>query len=165
LVVDTGTLRESDSVARALVQLMRHDAPAMPVLDEAGALTGLVWRSDLMDFCAHDLLRDYLLLGGAALPSVCESERRPLIHDVAAIPVPRSMVGKTLREVDLGKQFGVVCVGLRRATPAGAFVAVHLSARLTLRVDDVLILTGNAPDLDRLSRISDGGPPGGTHGA
>jgi chloride channel protein, CIC family len=158
LMVDTGTLGERDSVARALVQFMRHDAPAMPVVGASGLL-GLVWRSDLMDFCAHDMLRDYLQIGGAALPSVSETAGRPLSHDVAALPVPRIMVGRTLREVDLGKQFGVVCVGLRRATEAGSFVAVHLSPRLELRVDDVMILTGNASDLERLSRLTDDGPP------
>lgn len=155
LAVETGTLSHEATVGRALVQFMQHEASAMPVVDASGRLLGLVWRADLMDYCAHELLRDYLLLGGAALPSMRENETRPFSHEVAALPVPRFMVGRTLRDVDLGKQFGVVCVGLRRATEGGAFRAVHLSPTLILRADDVLILTGNATDLERLSRLSD----------
>jgi CIC family chloride channel protein len=155
IMTDTGTLRADDSVARALVQFMRHDAPAMPVVEEGEGLVGLVWRSDLMDFCAHDLLRDSLHLGSVELPSMSETSPRPLRHDVVALPVPRSFVGKTLREVDLGKRFGVVCAGIRRATDTGAFVAAQASPSLALRADDVLILTGNALDLERLNHFMD----------
>lgn len=158
--IDTGNLAPEDSVARALVQFMRHDAPAMPVVDGSGALLGLVWRADLMDCCAHDLLREYLRLGGAALPSIADDSRKPLSHDVAALPVPRRMVGRSLRDIDLGKRFGIVCVGLRRATETGSFVAIQLSPSLTLRADDVLIVTGNATDIERLSRLEE--QPGST---
>jgi hypothetical protein len=159
IMTDTGMLRADDSVARALVQFMRHDAPAMPVVDEGEGLVGLVWRSDLMDFCAHDLLRDYLHLGSVELPSMSETSPRPLRHDVVALPVPRLFVGKTLREVDLGKRFGVVCAGIRRATDTGAFVAAQVSPSLELRADDVLILTGNALDLERLNHLMDDDGP------
>jgi CIC family chloride channel protein len=159
LMADTGTLQLEDSVARAVVQFMDHDEPAMPVVAATGELIGLVWRSDLMDYCAHDLLQEYVHFGNAAFPPPGVPEARPLRHDVAALPVPRIMVGRTLRDVDLGKQFGIVCVGLRRATESGKFVAAPLSPSLVLRAEDVLILTGNAPDLQRLSELEDDGTP------
>ncbi len=155
LIVQTGSLASTDSVARSLVKFKRHDAPAMPVIGAGGELAGLVWRADLMDLCAHELLREYLLLGAASLPSMSPPERRTLRHEVAALPVPGPLVGQTLRDVDIGKKHGIVCVGIRRATDAGTFTAVHLSPKLTLRADDVLIVTGNATDLERLAQLWD----------
>jgi uncharacterized protein with PhoU and TrkA domain len=62
-------------------------------------------------------------------------------------------VGKTLRELDLGKRYGVACVGLRRATVAGVFAAIPLDPALLLRRDDVLILTGNTESIARLHEL------------
>jgi len=154
LMIDTGVLHKGDSVAQAIVQFMGHDAPALPVVSEQSQLVGLVWRSDLMDFCAHDLLQNDLYFSDWAPMSGGDPSTRPLRHDVVALPVPPAFVGKTLREVDLGKRFGVVCVGIRRATNTGAFVAVHVRPNLELRADDVLILTGNISDLDQIGLLT-----------
>ncbi len=154
LVISTGTLRESDSVALALVHFMRHEAPATPVVDKSDTLVGLLWRSDLMGFCARDMLRDYQQLS-VGKPSCGE---QPLSHDVGAMPIPASMVGANLSELNLGKHFGVVCVGLRRTTEKGTFVAIHISPSVTLRADDVMIVTGNASDIERLAQLGGGSP-------
>ena len=153
-MVETGSVRRDDTVARALVLFMAHRAPSLPVVDDDGKPIGLVRRVDVMDFCAHDMLRGTLDLGGAALPQVCDKDGggmgRPLAHQVSALPAPSPFVGKTLRELDLGKRYGVACVGLRRATDAGAFAAIPLDLALVLRRDDVLILTGSAEATARL---------------
>ncbi|MCU0690105.1 MAG: chloride channel protein [Polyangiaceae bacterium] len=153
-------LQPTDSLPHALVAFMSHRAPAMPVVDDIGLPLGLLLREDLMEACAHELLRDYLHLGRSGLPPMvatdADTQPWPLCHDVSALPVPPPFVGKTLRDLGLGHRFGVVCIGLRRATPIGAFAAEPADPALVLRQDDVLIVTGEVPKLERMHRVARG---------
>jgi CIC family chloride channel protein len=166
-------LAPSDTLARALAVFARSFLPALPVAGADGRPLGLITRWDLTELCARELLEGYVGLGAPAprphdakapIPlAVAPAAQPPLSHEVCAVPVPRPFVGKSLRELDLVRRWGVACVGLRRVSEGGELTPMPVDSVKALRAGDVLILIGDKLNVDqirRLDRASERPPPG-----
>jgi trk system potassium uptake protein TrkA len=86
---------------------------------------------------ASDSLIDFLELPGG--------------HRLIEIRTPRSMAGKSLRDLDVRAQFGCIVVGFQRETETT--IAPDPDAVISL--GDVLFVIGSHADLERLQREAD----------
>ncbi len=148
LMIPCPSLQHEATLTDAVALLVRCRVPALPVVDESRRPSGLLWRYDLLDACARELAAEFAL---PALLQVPTSDR-PLAHSdsVAVIPVPPSIVGQTIRQVDIRKRFGVACLGIRRAGDDGTFVPVSLDPSTVVTDNDLMIVSGPSDRIDRM---------------
>lgn len=142
-------------------RFLKNGVDALPVVDADGAVLGAVWRTDLMQRCADGVLQQCmqfevpigLQVHDSSAPQLqvnpapYDPSIDPLRFEVAAVVLDERFTGVSLRELELGKQFGVVVIGIRRPTPAGEFAAQPLQPSLVLRKSDVLMFAGVREDL------------------
>jgi CIC family chloride channel protein len=155
MMIPAPLLGERDALAKPLAAFAKCHLPALPVVGEDGRIRGVVTRYDVMDVCARELLQGYLGFSpeGTPVPSDSAVELTPHLHEVSAVPVPRPFTGKTLREIELLRYWGVTCVGLRRATEKGDLAPLPLNTTEPLRAGDVMILIGDKASVDRLRQL------------
>ena len=134
-------VREDDAVTSSLGLMVRCGAAALPVVGVDGKLTGLLQRQDVLEVCAKGLVEE---LSSPVLRVTGPPEARAVVHAhvVVALPAPSWFVGRTVREVDLGRRHRVVCLGIRRATDTGLFAPVHTDPMTVYTAFDVLIVSG-----------------------
>jgi len=151
LVVPVEELKEQHTLAVALSLFTRSHLPALPVVDEEHRVRGVITRYDVMDVCAGELLRGYVGIDPSA-PAPPSAER-PQHHQVCALPVPRPFLGRSLRDIDLARKWGVSCIGLRRANDRGDLTPLPLDSARPLRAGEVLILAGEPGALERVRML------------
>lgn len=144
-------LKEQHTLAAALSLFTRSHLPALPVVDEEHRVRGVITRYDVMDVCAGELLRGYV--GMDPIAPAPPSADRPQHHQVCAVPVPRPFLGRSLRDIDLARKWGVSCIGLRRANERGDLTPLPLDSARPLRAGEVLILAGEPGALERVRML------------
>jgi CIC family chloride channel protein len=146
------SLQHEATLTDAVALVVRHRVPALPVVDETRRPSGLLWRYDLLDACARELAAAFAL---PALLQVPTSDS-PLAHSdsVAVLPAPSGLVGRTIRQVDVRKRFGVACLGIRRAGDDGTFVPVPLDPSTVVTANDLMIVSGPSDRIDRMRERS-----------
>lgn len=144
------SVQHENTLAEAVGRLVRHKVPALPAVDRTGRPCGLLWREDLLEACARELAIEF------ALPTLSASQT-PLVHSdvVAAFPVPSTLVARSLRDTDLRKRYGVVCLGLRRALEDGTFAPVPVEPSTVLGPFDLLIVSGPTGRIEELRALSE----------
>jgi trk system potassium uptake protein len=70
-------------------------------------------------------------------------------HSVTELRVPRSLVGRTLQEVDLRRKFAVAVVAVKR----GASLTVAPAPQLAFAADDLLVVIGETAGIHRLAEL------------
>ena len=73
---------------------------------------------------------------------------------VAEIPVPEQFVGKTIRALDIRRNFGVSILMIKDSS-AGGKEELHTTpgADYTFQADDVMLVMGSAEELRRLKEL------------
>jgi trk system potassium uptake protein TrkA len=73
---------------------------------------------------------------------------------VAEIPVPAQFVGKTIRALDIRRNFGVSVLMIKESS-AGGQEELHTTpgADYTFREDDVMLVMGSGEELRRLREL------------
>ena len=69
-------------------------------------------------------------------------------HSIFEIRAPRKVAGKTLKELDLRKRYGITVLAIKR----GEEVIVNPSARDEIREGDILLILGSE---ERITSLSD----------
>ncbi len=109
----------ADTLASCLTILSRQGLPELPVTDDAGALLGVITRTDIL--VLYD--REVLQRDGGLLAFVHRDDERALsttVHvpdgqRVTTIEVGAGLKGRSLRELDLRATYGVHVHGVRSA--------------------------------------------------
>ena len=129
----------------------------LPVVDENGALRGVLRRRDVLGLYNRKLHQGEDL-GMMFVTKEHTDERRDYVelpkgHAVRAVEVPAELVGKTLAEIDLRKKHDVLVVGVRRRS-GGTVVCAAPDPHAPLTDDTVLVVEGPRDRLDLLSSHS-----------
>lgn len=151
LVVPVEELKEQHTLATALSLFTRSHLPALPVVDEEHRVRGVITRYDVMEVCADELLQGFVGMDPNA-PAPPSSDR-PQHHQVCALPVPRPFLGRSLRDIDLARKWGVSCIGLRRANDRGDLTPLPMDSTRPLRAGEVLILAGEPGAIERVRML------------
>lgn len=147
LAVPTRTLKESDNVEHAMELLTDGGADLLPVEDEAGRLTGVVFAQDVLGRYAHELqkLRLAETLSQRRSFSV-RTDGIELGHGMrlAEIEIPASLLGRSLRDLQIRSRFGVEVLYVLK----GPYRIRKLAdPDLTLDAGDRMVVMAEAPTL------------------
>lgn len=134
------------------------EAPTVPGSESSGRIVGVVTRRDVFQFYSHEVLRR----GTLGLKYVHREPEQPRTdwvelppgHEVAIVPVPARMAGKTLSDLAIRTRFNVNVVAIRSHRTASQNPGDREvpDPKQELHCADTLIVTGIAADVDRFKR-------------
>jgi CIC family chloride channel protein len=136
---------QSDTMEKCLAAFAASEFEELPVIDEQDQLVGIIKLRDVVSLYNREFLKSSDL-GLRFLSKVEDEEHKDYVqlpsgHVVDAIPCPPEFVGKTLRELDLRREHGVMVVGLRHPGSKGT-VRTSPEPDRPLEDDLILIVTG-----------------------
>ena len=143
-----------DDLEEVYLLLAGTEAPDLPVLDRPGnpRLVGIVTRKAIFDVYTQEVLHKEV--AGFKIHHLDTD-----MHDVLELPdpytvtlfaPPPSLVGKTLRELDLRRRYGVTVLAFKRKGWSGDSYNEIPDPDRPISAVDRLIVVGRREDLDRL---------------
>ncbi len=135
-----------------------RDREELPVVDAAGRMLGVIGRQHLLDGYNRELLKRDMASGigtSVAAASGAGDVRLGDGHRMAEIDAPGEFIGRTLRELDARRRFGVQVVLVRRpATPAShESLEIVPSAETQVQRGDRLVVLGSEDALQRVRTL------------
>ena len=149
---DFPTVSPDDSLAH-VIKFLGSYRGEVAVL-ERGRLVGVIWPQDVIqryntEIFKRDMARSMVsaVNGESAVVTAVEDTA------VAEIPVPAQFIGKSIRDLDIRKNFGVSVLMVKQSTAGGKEkLQTTPSADYTFRQDDVMLVMGPNEELRRLKR-------------
>lgn len=154
---DIPTVAISDEIGTCLDCFAKApNAAELPVVDEQGVLKGVIRHQDILRLYNRKLLRTDDL-GVLFVTKEDESKEHdyvelPAGHGVKALDVPQEFVGKTLADLDLRAQHGLLVIGVRQKHN-GARVCVTPDPHKPITSGTVLVVEGPKQALDWVSSL------------
>ena len=147
-------IRVDERLHRATESFARSEYERLPVVDAEGRFLGVLSKRDLLAVYAQEVLGRPALLA-TFVSSKGEQKSREYVHlppdfSVRLVPVPESLVGKTLAEAKLPQVLGARVLEIRRRSRTGD-EAVIPAGDTVLQSGDQLILVGPTTTVEALS--------------
>lgn len=140
----------------SLANVMRHMGAyrgEIPVLEE-GRLVGVIWPNDVLErYNTEVFKRDMAHSMVSAVSPDSNSEFVPATKDaiVAEVKIPTRFVGKTIKELDIRKSFGVSVLMIKQVAPDGnEQLKPTPDADYTFGHGDIVLVMGTNEGLRRL---------------
>jgi chloride channel protein, CIC family len=144
---------------RATEAFAQSDFERLPVVERgSGRFLGLLSKKDLLAIYSQEvlgrpaMLATFVSAGGAGRDYV----ELPPDFSLRLVPVPPSLLGRTLAEARLPQRFAVRVIEVKRPRTGGLAERVMPAADTRLRAGDELIVIGPTAAIDRLAK----GDPG-----
>lgn len=146
-------IRHGERLHRATEIFAKSDFERLPVVDAAGKFLGVLAKRDLLAVYAQEVLgRPAMLATFVSSDESAASSRHyveiPPDFALRQVPVPPSLVGKTLAEARLPQVLGSRVIEVRRNGAVDERIIPEADTRL--QAGDLLTLLGPTETLDRL---------------
>jgi CIC family chloride channel protein len=149
---DFPTVSPDDSLAQVMKCLGSYRGEVAVL--QRGRLVGVIWPQDVIqryntEIFKRDMARSMVsaVNGESAVMTAVEDTA------VAEIPVPAQFIGRSIRNLDIRKNFGVSVLMVKQSTAGGQEkLETTPSADYTFRQDDVMLVMGPNEELRRLKR-------------
>lgn len=128
----------------------------LPVIDDDNHLKGSILLSDIIAQYNREVInRNIAIELGAVIHSAEQPERLKLSGDVIVteIPVPRWMVGKTIQETGLRRDYGVSIFLVNELHHRKEARMVTPSSDYVLHDGDTLLVSGKEADIDKVAKL------------
>lgn len=149
---DFPTVSPDDSLAHVMKFLGSYRGEVAVL--ERGRLVAVIWPEDVIrryntEIFKRDMARSMVsaVNGESAVVTAVEDTA------VSEIPVPAQFIGRSIRDLDIRKNFGVSVLMVKQSTAGGQEkLQTTPSADYTFRQDDVMLVMGPNEELRRLKR-------------
>lgn len=148
------SIRIDERLHRATESFARSEYERLPVVDAEGRFLGVLAKRDLLAVYAQEVLGRPALLA-TFVSSKGETASRDYVHlppdfSVRLVPVPASLVGKTLAEAKLPQTLGARVLEIRRRSRTGEEALIPVGD-MVFQEGDQLILVGPSATVEALS--------------
>lgn len=149
-----GVIRNDERLHRATETFARSEYERLPVVNAEGRYLGVLSKRDLLAVYAQEVLGRPALLA-TFVSSKGEQKSRDYVHlppdfSVRLVPVPETLVGKTLAEAKLPQVLGARVLEIRRRSRTGDEAVIPVGDTV-LQTGDQLILVGPTATVEALS--------------
>ncbi len=154
LVSEIPVVTPETSLVEVNEKLWLRDLGQLPVIDNEvdRRFLGIVTRRGVLGAFDREVLRRNALL--AKMRTVegtgFDYFELPAESQMAKVPVPTAMVGKSLQEVQLRQRFGVSVIAIQRVDKSGREHRIAPHAGTVLERGDVLVVMGEESNVERL---------------
>jgi trk system potassium uptake protein len=130
----------------------------LPVVrhEESDRQIGLVWRKDIDSAYRraieyHEMTSD--LADKISMANIEKDVRFIEGYIITEIPVPKIFIGKTIKKLNIGANFGVRIVTIKSAIEKEKPLKIIPQAIHRFSSDDLLIIAGKAENINKLKQI------------
>ncbi len=150
------TIRDDTPIHETLRTMMQFDLEALPVVDDAGLITGQLTRSAILEKYQETLLHNQSAQSMASSMKFihrAEHERTEVVAGflLSRISVPSSFVGQSITNLNVRNRFGVDVLLVRRLEGTQTTPLMPANAG-PLRPADELMIFGRSAQVDALSQ-------------
>ena len=141
----------------ALDLMSNYNLEGLPVVDTFNKrLLGYIWRKDIQDAYQKEI--DRMEIASTLASSISMKEDKKQIHfmegySIAEISPPQSFIGKSIRELDIRKNYGVDVLSIKAGKKGEVKVKAIPSPDHVITEDETLIIAGEIKKINVLRHL------------
>ncbi len=142
----------------ALDKMSRNDLDGLPVIlsDEGNRLVGYIWRKDIQDSYQKEI--DRMEIASNIASSIVMKEDEKEVHfmegySIIEISPPKSFIGKSIRELDIRKKYGVDVLSIKIGSRSDAKIKAIPNPNHIFKEDQTVILAGEIKNINLLKNL------------
>lgn len=119
--------------------------------NNSNKIIGMIWRKDIQDAYNKEIEKRELTSNLASLITMKEDE--PMVHfmegySIIEISPPKSFVGKSIRQLDIRRSFGVDVLSIKTKEKRGEKINPIPSPEYVITENDTLIIAGEIRNIN-----------------
>jgi CIC family chloride channel protein len=142
----------------ALDKMSRYDLEGLPVVntEEGNKLIGYIWRKDIQDAYQKEI--DRMEIASNIASSIVMKEDEKEFHfmegyTIVEISPPKSFIGKSIRELDIRKNYGVDVLSIKTGRQSDAKVKAIPNPNHVFKEDQTIIIAGEIKNINLLKNL------------
>jgi len=142
----------------ALDKMSRSNLEGLPVItsDNGNRLVGYIWRKDIQDAYQKEI--DRMEIASNIASSIVMKDEEKEIHfmegyTIVEILPPKSFIGKSIRELDIRKKYGVDVLSIKIGKRADAKVKAIPNPNHIFKEDQTIIVAGEIKNINLLKNL------------
>jgi predicted transcriptional regulator len=152
------TLPVESNCQVALDKMSRYDLEGLPVVSEedGNRFLGYLWRKDIQDAYQKEIER--MELASNIASSIVMKDDEKEIHfmegySIVEISPPKSFIGKSIRELDIRKNYGVDVLSVRTGKKSDAKIKAIPNPNHIFKEDQTIIIAGEIKNINLLRNL------------
>jgi len=142
----------------ALDKMSRSDLEGLPVItsDNGNHLVGYIWRKDIQDAYQKEIERMEIASNIASSISMKEDEKEVHFmegYSLVEISPPKSFIGKSIRELDIRKNYGVDVLSIKMGIKSDAKIKAIPNPNHIFKEDETIIVAGEIKNINLLRNL------------
>lgn len=142
----------------ALDKISRKDLDGLPVVnsENGSQLVGYIWRKDIQDAYQKEINRMEIASNIASSIVMKEDEKEFHFmegYSIIEISPPKSFIGKSIRELDIRKKYGVDVLSIKIGTRSDAKVKAIPNPNHIFKEDQTIIVAGEIKNINLLKNL------------
>ncbi len=155
---DFETLPPESSCQSALDIMSRYDLEGLPIVgsENSRKLIGYIWRKDIQDAYQKEIERMEIASNLASSISMKEDEKQVHFmegYSIVEISPPRSFIGKSIRELDIRKKYGVDVLSVKTFIKNDVKIKAIPNPNHVFREDETIIIAGEVDKINLLKNL------------
>jgi CIC family chloride channel protein len=142
----------------ALDKMSRYDLEGLPVVnsEDGNKLIGYIWRKDIQDAYQKEI--DRMEIASNIASSIVMKEDEKEFHfmegyTIVEISPPKSFIGKSIRELDIRKNYGVDVLSIKTGRQSDAKVKAIPNPNHVFKEDQTIIIAGEIKNINLLKNL------------
>jgi len=142
----------------ALDKMSRNDLDGLPVVDSDNdnRLVGYIWRKDIQDAYQKEI--DRMEIASNIASSIVMKEDEKEVHfmegySIIEISPPKSFIGKSIRELDIRKKYGVDVLSIKTGKKSDVKVKAIPNPNHIFKEDQTIIVAGEIKNINLLKNL------------
>ena len=142
----------------ALDKMSRYDLDGLPVVntEDGQKLVGYIWRKDIQDAYQKEIERMEIASNIASSISMKDDEKEVHFmegYSIIEISPPKSFIGKSIRELDIRKKYGVDVLSIKSGKKSDVKVKAIPNPNHIFKEDETIIVAGEIKNINLLKNI------------
>ena len=142
----------------ALDKISRYNLEGLPVVssDNGNKLLGYIWRKDIQDAYQKEIDRMEIASNLASSISMKEDEKEVHFmegYSIVEISPPKSFIGKSIRELDIRKKYGVDVLSIKTGKRSDAKIKAIPNPNHIFKEDQTIIIAGEIKNINLLKNL------------
>ena len=159
-IVDTNfeSVSPESNCEMALDKMSRYDLEGLPVVnsEDGNKLIGYIWRKDIQDAYQKEI--DRMEIASNIASSIVMKEDEKEFHfmegyTIVEISPPKSFIGKSIRELDIRKNYGVDVLSIKTGKRSDSKVKAIPNPNHVFKEDETLIVAGEIKNINLLKNL------------
>jgi K+/H+ antiporter YhaU regulatory subunit KhtT len=153
------TITIEDDCETALDVMRQHDFEELPVVDGKNSkkVIGMIWAKDIQDAYQKEIDKREMTASLASSITMTQPSSQVRFmegYSITELAVPPSFMGKTIKELEIRKKYGVDILSIKSASAADHEIEVIPKAGHEFSKGEVMIVAGEIGNINVLKSLN-----------